>query len=38
MDGEDQNKRKEQYRHSAIHVGIGILGILGVIMYQLITR
>jgi preprotein translocase subunit Sss1 len=35
---DNQNKRPDQYKSAAIHVGIGIVGILGMAMYYLITK
>jgi len=33
---DNQNKRKDQYKTAAVHFGIGIVGILGMVMYYLI--
>ena len=39
MDNEnqDQKKRKDQYKSSAIHFSIGVLGILGMALYHFIS-
>lgn len=35
--GDNQNKRKDQYKTAAVHFGIGIVGILGIALYHLIS-
>ena len=35
---DNQNKRNDQYKSSAMYFGIGVLGVLGMILYHLITK